>query len=250
MSELTNEWILKVLNSGELGLHGQFVLGSNYTLLVTVAFPCEAPDQTDEEALIAVYKPEQGERPLWDFEYGSLEKREVAAFLVSEALGWNLVPPIVYRTDGPYGPGSVQLYIEHDPNYHYFNFEPQDLARLQPVVAFDLIINNADRKGGHILKDPQDNLWLIDHGLCFHQQNKLRTVLWDFAGEPIPQALLEDMQNLLSGLQPGAAVRISLEALIQPEEVDALQQRIEQLLRTRIFPLPDERQRQYPWPPV
>jgi streptogramin lyase len=120
-----------------------------------------------------------------DFPRASLARREVAAYLVSEALGWRLVPPTVYRKDGPIGSGSLQLFIEHDPGYHYFTFSDADRQRLHPVAIFDLLINNADRKGSHLLLDPDGHLWLIDHGLCFHREDKLRTVIWDFAGEPI-----------------------------------------------------------------
>lgn len=242
--------ILNWLGEGELDLHGQFVLGSNYTLLVAVSNLAGGASSGRSGPVIAVYKPERGERPLWDFPYGSLAKREVAAYLVSEALGWGLVPPVVYRQNGPFGPGSVQIYIEHDPNYHYFNFEAEDVDRLRPVVAFDLVINNADRKGGHILKDTRGHLWLIDHGLCFHRDNKLRTVLWDFAGEPIPDALLADMDRLCTALQEDATLVNTLANLILPEEIRAMVRRIKRLLRKRFFPLPDENQRQYPWPPV
>jgi hypothetical protein len=248
VDSFTKQTILRSLRTGKLDLHGQFVLGSNYTLLVTVTDQGSGP--SDTEPFIAVYKPERGERPLWDFPYGSLEKREVAAYLVSEALGWELVPPSIYRQDGPYGPGSLQMFIDHDPNYHYFNFDDADVLRLKPVVAFDLLINNADRKGGHILKDQDDHLWLIDHGLCFHQQNKLRTVLWDFAGEPIPDDLLADIARFGKALKHDRALLEGLEKLLLPEEITAIDTRISRLLRTRFFPLPDETQRQYPWPPV
>jgi hypothetical protein len=118
----------------------------------------------------------------------------VAAFLVSEALGWRLVPPTVYRKKGPWGAGSLQYYIEHDPEYHYFNFTPEDLERLRPVVLFDLLINNADRKGGH-WRGTDGHLWLIDHGVCFHVEEKLRTVIWDFVDEDFPDALCQTWRS-------------------------------------------------------
>jgi hypothetical protein len=244
------ETILNCLATGALDLHGQFVLGSNYTLLVTVTDPHGLKAEEDADPFIAVYKPEKGERPLWDFPYGSLEKREVAAYIVSEALDWDLVPPSVYRQDGPFGPGSLQVFIDHDPEYHYFNFSPQDIARLRPVVAFDLIINNADRKGGHILKDPKGHLWLIDHGLCFHELNKLRTVLWDFAGEAIPPGLVADIERFSDALESDEELSSNLITLLSEKEITAMRRRVSRILRTRKFPLPDERQRQYPWPPV
>jgi uncharacterized repeat protein (TIGR03843 family) len=239
---LPKDTILNCLQTGQLDLQGQFVLGSNYTLLVTVITP---PEQ-----FVAVYKPERGERPLWDFPFGSLEKREVAAYFVSDALGWGLVPPVVYRQDGPMGPGSVQVYIEHDPNYHYFNFNKTDANRLRPAAVFDLLINNADRKGGHFLIDESRHIWLIDHGLCFHQQDKLRTVVWDFAGEPIPTTLLADVERFLQKLAADEMLQHNLGNMLRPEEIRSLRQRGERLLKTKLFPLPDEQQRQYPWPPV
>jgi uncharacterized repeat protein (TIGR03843 family) len=153
----SDEAILTALRSGELAVKGEFLWGSNYTFLVKVVHA--------GENLSGVYKPTRGERPLWDFPVASLARREVAAYLVSEAIGWRLVPPTVYRRNGPAGPGSLQLYIEHDPEYHYFNFSEDDLQRLRPVALFDLIINNADRKGSHILIDNDRHLWLIDHGI-------------------------------------------------------------------------------------
>ncbi len=140
-----------------------------------------------------MYKPTRGERPLWDFPPASLAGREVAAYLVSEALGWRLVPPTIYRKKGPLGPGSLQAFVEHDPEYHYFTFNESDRQRLRPVALFDLLINNADRKGSHVLLDEQDHMWLIDHGVCFHVEDKIRTVIWDFAGEPFPDALCSDL---------------------------------------------------------
>ncbi len=242
MDALAKEKLLENLQRGQLDLQGQFVLGSNATLLVSITSP--------NDPIIAVYKPERGERPLWDFPYGSLEKREAAAFVISEALGWELVPPVVYRQDGPYGPGSVQVYIEHNPNYHFFNFTEEDAARLRPTAAFDLLVNNADRKGGHIIKDVNNHIWLIDHGLCFHQLDKLRTVLWDYAGEEIPADLLHDLERCAKALQTDPELLEKLNQLLLPEEIQALLMRAERLLRDPVFPYPDEQTRQFPWPPV
>jgi len=147
-----------------------------------------------------VYKPQKGEMPLWDFPEESLAARESAAYLVSEALGWELVPPTIMRPDGPFGPGSYQYFIPHDPEQHYFTFDEAIHKRLRPTALFDLIINNADRKGGHILLGEDGHIWLIDHGLCFHAQPKLRTVIWDFSGQPIESPLLDSLQTLYDNL--------------------------------------------------
>jgi len=215
------------------------MLGSNYTFLVNVHY--------SRQELQAVYKPSKGEQPLWDFPDQTLAHREVAAYLVSQALAWCFVPFTTLREDGPHGPGSIQQYIEYDPNYHYFNFTKEDKARLQPVMLFDLLCNNADRKGSHVIfEEGTGKLWLIDHGLCFHEEDKLRTVIWDFAGEPIPDNLLEPLahlqldQNLLADLQPYLSSR----------EISALLARADTLVNTRVFPHPPEYRRAYPYPPV
>lgn len=227
------------LKQGILELKGQFMLGSNYTFLVNVYH--------EGQELQAVYKPFRGEQPLWDFPENTLAHREVAAYLVSEALDWKFVPYTALRADGPYGPGSIQQYIEYDPNYHYFNFSDEDKARLKPVMLFDLLCNNADRKGSHIIIEEGTNkLWLIDHGLCFHEDDKLRTVIWDYAGQPIPDELLASFaqlpsaQNLLADLQP----------YLSPAEISALVARAEALVSSGRFPLPPEHRRAFPYPPV
>lgn len=233
---------LETLHHGTIASRGKFLWGSNYTMLVEV--------QHGELGFPAVYKPTTGERPLWDFPSATLAAREVAAFLVSESLGWGMVPPTVYREEAPRGPGSLQMYIEHDPEYHYFRFTPEHLARLRPVAAFDLLINNADRKGSHILIDPEDRMWLIDHGICFHAQNKLRTVIWDFAGERIPDGICRDLAAFQNTLCSPSPLRERLEALLSPREVRALERRAELLLADGRFPDPSATYRPYPWPPV
>ncbi len=170
--------IQQVLENGEITLQGQFLLGSNYTFLVKVKY--------EDQLVDAVYKPMRGEQPLWDFPPASLAGREVAAYIVSEALGLGFVPATVLR-EGPFGPGSLQLHIDYNPNYHYFNFKAADRVRLVPVALFDLLVNNADRKGSHVFFQKRTRrLFSIDHGLCFHEEDKLRTVIWDFAGQTIP----------------------------------------------------------------
>ncbi len=234
--------ILTILQKGEMTLRGQFVHGSNYTFLASIVH--------QNQEYPAVYKPVRGEQPLWDFPAGTLSGREVAAYLVSEFLGWRLVPPTVYRRKAPLGPGSVQLYIEHDPQYHYFSFTPEDRQLLRPVVLFDLVINNADRKGGHVLMDENHHIWLIDHGICFHEEDKLRTVIWDFAGEPIPTDLLKDITRLLEELTQTGRLVESLTAYLSPAEIRALERRTRRLIENGCFPHPAPSRRPYPWPPV
>jgi uncharacterized repeat protein (TIGR03843 family) len=243
MSSFTDKnQILTALQKGEIDLQGQFLNGSNYTFMARLAY--EALD------VAIVYKPVRGEQPLWDFPNGTLAKREVAAYVVSEALGWELVPPTVYRRKGPLGAGSVQLYIEHDPEYHFFNFNEKDKQRLRPVAVFDLLVNNADRKGSHILMDADNHMWVIDHGLCFHEEDKLRTVIWDFGGQEIPIHLLDCLQKLHGQLQSKTDLTNQLQSLLQPGELVQLDRRTRHLLDNRRFPHPGSGHRPYPWPPI
>jgi uncharacterized repeat protein (TIGR03843 family) len=242
MPELEIPTVLNVLQYGEITIKGKFVWGSNYTFLAEVS-------QTGDMVL-SVYKPSRGERPLWDFPPSSLARREAAAYLVSEALGWELVPPTVYRKKAPIGPGSLQLFIDHDPEMHYFNLSDADRQRLRPVVLFDLLINNADRKGSHLLFDNNHHLWLIDHGICFHAEDKLRTVIWDFAGEPIPEALSDDLRNFHLKLEPSTNLFKQLKVLLSLQEIKALAARAKHLTSMRQFPQPDTEQRSFPWPPL
>jgi hypothetical protein len=189
----------------------------------------------------------RGEQPLWDFPPASLAGREVAAYMVSEALGFGFVPLTVLR-DGPYGPGSLQQYIEYNPDRHYFNFKPADRLRLLPVALFDLLINNADRKGSHVLFQKRTRrLFAIDHGLCFHAEDKLRTVIWDFAGDPIPVELLESLRSLRART---GELFTALGEYLLPEEVTALGSRLETLLANPVFPLPPQDRRAFPYPPL
>lgn len=238
--------VLTVLEKGSLSLKGEFLWGSNYTFLSQVAY--------ESCTLMAVYKPSRGERPLWDFPVASLARRETAAYLVSQGLGWDLVPPTVYRGDGPVGAGSLQLYIEHDPEYHYFNFDAADRQRLRPAVLFDLLINNADRKGSHVLKDEAGKLWLIDHGVCFHVEDKLRTVIWDFVGEPIPADLCAGLERYANSLIDSngklTAAAKPLLNYLSKGEVRAMIQRAEELVQAGVFPSPDPFRRAFPWPQI
>jgi len=237
-----NNIALTTLETGQITVTGEFMWGSNYTFAVEV--------RQAEQTLQAVYKPTQGERPLWDFPRASLAHREVAAYLVSNVLSWEFVPPTVYRKDGPAGPGSLQLYVDHDPEYNYFSFSPTDLQRLRPVALFDLLINNADRKGSHVLIDNTDHMWLIDHGISFHRDDKLRTVIWDFAGEPVPEEYCSSMISLETQLNPRTDFLRQLENHLNPQEIGALAKRTRGLLATMRFPNPEPNRRPYPWPPV
>jgi hypothetical protein len=240
--EISPGTLLTILENGRIELKGQFLLGSNYTFLVTVRHA--------GQEFPAVYKPQKGEQALWDFPPASLAGREVGAFLVSQMLGWNLVPLTVLR-DGPLGPGSLQQYIDYDPNYHYFTFKPAELDRLRPVALFDLLVNNADRKGSHILVEKRTRkLYLIDHGLCFHADDKLRTVIWDFAGEPIPSDLLSALSTFRADLARQGSSTATLGLYLNPEELAALQSRAKALLAAGQFPLPPEDRRAFPFPPI
>lgn len=241
-TELSVSDVLALLAKGTMEVQGMMPWSSNYTLLVTVR-------DGDLQGL-AVYKPRRGERPLWDFPRGTLCQREFAAFLLSEALGWSLVPPTVLR-DGPYGYGSVQLYIDCDQDAHLFTMQKEggyedQLARL---AAFDILSNNADRKSGHCLKGTDGRLWAIDHGICFHAEPKLRTVLWDFAGEPICEEIMADLRALREDVRNGGRFIRALEGLLAPEEVRAFRRRLDRLIETGCYPDPSAA-RHIPWPPV
>lgn len=228
--------IQTILTHGDYELRGQFMLGSNYTFLVDV--------QHEGETIQAVYKPSKGEQPLWDFPDNTLALREVAAYELSEALGFHIVPVTVYREDGPHGPGSLQQYIEYDVEYHYFNFSVEDKQKLRPVVLFDILANNADRKGSHVFfEDDTQRLFAIDHGICFHEEPKLRTVLWDFAGQAISDKLLAPLSSAANWVE-------RFEPYLSPIEIQALLLRAEELCESRIFPRPIQGRRAYPYPPI
>lgn len=229
-----------LLREGELrDAQGRLPWGSNYTLLMEIV-------QGDNLAY-AVYKPRRGERPLWDFPDGTLYQREVAAYEVSQMLGWQLVPPTIARS-GPYGVGMVQLFVPHDPEQHYFTFGDEQKQQLAQFALFDYIINNADRKGGHCLLSDDGKIWAIDHGVCFHTQYKLRTVIWDYAGMTIPDTLVNDIGELCEQIESGRGCE-RLNDLLTPIEVDALGKRIRQLMKSKSFPEAGMG-RSYPWPPV
>ena len=193
----------------------------------------------------AVYKFTRGERELWDFPPG-LWRREIAAFELSRLLGWDMVPPTIARPDAPLGEGSLQSFVDSDFAEHYFTLRDAGKhdAELRRIATFDLLANNADRKGGHILLAADGHLWGIDHGLCFATGRRLRTVMWDYAGEPIPAKLLEDIERVTkrSTLEP-------LAGLLDADELDELVVRAQRLAANPVFPEPIT-ERQFPWPLV
>ena len=239
---LTSKRVLHLLTHGEIEVEGLIPWSSNATLLVTV--------RDEDLTTLAVYKPQEGERPLWDFRYGTLGLREVASHLVCEALGWALVPPTVLR-QGPHGLGSVQFFIHAQEEAHFFTIQddPAYLEDLQRLAAFDVLANNADRKSGHCLVDLQGRLWAIDNALTFHADPKLRTVIWGFAGQPLPGNMLADLQTLHSILTGDSQLEQALHHLLDEQEVAALHRRLELLIEAGRFPEPGEG-RVLPWPLV
>jgi len=237
-----DQYPLNILEQGDISITGEFLWGSNYTFAVEIS--------SGDQVLQGVYKPTRGERPLWDFPRATLAHREVAAYLVSEALGWSFVPPTIFRDDGPIGPGSLQLHIDHDPEYNYFSFSKTDLQQLRPVAIFDYLINNADRKGSHVLFDQDGQMWLIDHGISFHQEQKLRTVIWDFAGDPIPEQLCSDLVQFEGQLLEGTHFHDRLGQYLVAQEITALAKRTRYLIASKKYPDSHPNRRPYPWPPV
>lgn len=233
------EETLRWLARGHLEIVGQMDRSWNQVFLVRV-------DDGSREGM-AIYKPRAGEYPLWDFPRGTLCLREVAAYRLSHVLGWPLIPPTVLR-DGPYGLGVVQQFIEADPEANYFTLKEKHRAALLPVALFDHLVNNADRKGGHLLLDPEGRIWAIDHALTFHAEPKLRTVIWDFAGEEVPAPYLEDLRRLKGELRAGRPLARQLSRLIRPKELEKLGERLEFLLSFRRFPHPDPHRVHLPWP--
>lgn len=242
---VTDDEALDLLADASLEPLGHIAVASNATLLCRVA---------GDDEVLAVYKPARGEAPLWDFPAGRLHRREVAAYALDRALGWGMVPPTVLRDDAPFGPGSVQLFVEHDPDRHYFALvtEPDPAIReqLQRMVVWDLVTNNADRKGSHVLIDDRGRLRLVDHGLTFHEEPKLRTVAWDFAGEPVAgedrAAVAALAERLDDDRDPSTR---QLCALLAPSEVVATARRARLVAELRRFP-PPTGPRPFPWPPL
>ena len=228
---------LALLSNAEIDIEGRMPWSSNATYLVNLSCNGEVVGQ-------AIYKPLRGERPLWDFEPG-LYRRELAAYRLSQAMGIDLVPPTVIR-DGPLGEGSMQWFVNADHQQHYFTIYEQNIhlhPRLREVAAFDLIANNTDRKSGHVLIDDKAHVWGIDHGLCFGADFKLRTVVWEFGGEAIPDDLVQVAARIVK------SVPLDIAALLADDEVEAMQERAKWVVEHREFPV-DESGRRYPWPLV
>ncbi|WP_448628678.1 SCO1664 family protein [Geodermatophilus sp. URMC 64] len=227
-----------LLADGEIDLEGRLLDASNVTLIGTI--------RTGTLEAECVYKPVAGERPLWDFPDGTLAGREVSAALVSEATGWRIVPPTVLR-DGPFGPGMVQLWVDGDPTVDLAAFVRQDHPALRRMAVFDAVVNNADRKGGHIIPMPDGHVYGVDHGICFSVDPKLRTLLWRWAGKPLPAEAVEVLERLQDGLLGDLGER--LHEHLTRREVRRTQQRVAELLRTRRHPEPSGDWPALPWPP-
>jgi uncharacterized repeat protein (TIGR03843 family) len=236
--------MLEILGQAPLDVQGLMPWSSNYTFLVIVG------QAEDGRQRLAIYKPCAGERPLWDFPDGNLCRREFASYLISQILGWPKIPPTVLR-NGPHGEGSVQLFVEAEYEIHYFNIRdiPAFKPQLQEMALFDYIVNNADRKGGHCLKDFRGQLWAIDHGLTFHTAYKLRTVIWDFCNQPIPDRLLKDLNHLHKLLTQSPEFCEILGKFINRSELHAFQKRVKTLLASGLFPDMSPG-RNVPFPPV
>lgn len=238
----TDESTLSALLSAEMELQGLMPWSSNYTFLTSL----HAPGQPE---ILAIYKPADGERPLWDFPERTLSHREFASYLVSQILGWPNIPATVLR-QGPHGLGSVQLFIEAEYEAHYFNMRdlPAFTEDFKNMALFDFIVNNADRKGGHCLKGADGTIWAIDHGLTFHTDPKLRTVIWEFSDEPISEARLNDLARLQNLLDNSELCQVLVD-VIAPQEIDAFKRRVAALVNSGKFPALRPG-RNVPYPPI
>jgi uncharacterized repeat protein (TIGR03843 family) len=258
---------LEVLSLGDIDIQGRIMPASNATFYATATLA--------ETTIECVYKPVAGERPLWDFPDGTLARREVAAYVVSEALAWNVVPPTVLRGDGPAGPGMLQAWREPDPGQDPVDLVPhgavpegylhvldaydgddrpvslvhEDCEPLRRMAVFDVVVNNADRKGGHVLPMDDGHRFGVDHGVAFHVDDKLRTVLWGWARDPLDGTDAADVEGLVERLSSsGAELAAVLAELLTPREVHATLVRCERLLRRGMMPVPSSGRPSIPWP--
>ena len=227
---------LELLNTGAITVTGRLVDASNATLFASI--------ESDKAQGQCIYKPIAGERPLWDFPDGQLAHREYAAFLISEFLSLHIVPPTVLR-DGPFGLGMVQLWIDIDEEIDLAQYFSQDDPQLRTMALFDAIINNTDRKIGHLLPDKSGHLFGCDHGVTFHSEYKLRTVLWQWAGEPLLDSEIEILQKAIYEF---AQIEDALNDYLTKDELVALEIRIRELLESGTFPLPNPDWPSIPWP--
>jgi hypothetical protein len=234
--------ILAALQGGELEVIGRLVGSSNNAMVVRV---------DGREDLLAVWKPTRGEQPLFDFPIGTLTRREVASYLVSEAIGWGIVPPTLLR-EGPYGEGMVQQWIDVDPEVDIVAMIMADDPRLRRVAVLDAVLNNTDRKGGHLLPIPGGHLYAVDHGVTFSVVPKLRTLLWAWEGEPFDAEERAGLERVRAGLDDGDAgsLAASLRDLLAAPEVEATRLRVDELLAAGIFPSPNPEWPAIPWPPI
>jgi hypothetical protein len=228
------------LREGEIKSCEPLPRGSNYVFLLSLA--------RNGKNTVAIYKPRRGEAPLYDFPEGTLYQREVAAYLVSQALGWFIVPPTIVRL-GPHGVGAVQWFVRVKPGTSYHTLAERYPSELRRLATFDWLVNNADRKAGHCLQGEDGRIWGIDHGLTFHVVPKLRTVIWDFSGQPVPGQLIADLQQLGKKLIKGGALTNTLSQLLDDEEVEALRERLSTILKRPVFPPWSGSYHSVPWPP-
>lgn len=229
--------VIDILRNGDVSVVGRLPWSSNFTFLVDV--------QLNENSVQAVYKPLEGEQDLWDFPE-ALYKREIAAYELSNALGWPNIPPTIERSENmPIGVGSLQLFIPADFEHHYFTLaeDEKHMDDFKRIAAFDLIANNTDRKSGHCLLGQDENIYAIDNGLCFHEHPKLRTVIWEFQGQLIPHELINDIERVRNDLPE------SLSKWLNEQEISTLFERMDWLISEPVFP-PLTSERQYPWPLV
>jgi uncharacterized repeat protein (TIGR03843 family) len=239
--EIDEDAALSLLAHGELEIEGRLVVASNATLYCMV--------RLDGAEAACVYKPVAGERPLWDFPSGTLSGREVSAYAVSKAAGWNIVPPTVYR-DGPFGPGMCQLWIDCDPDEDIIALaRREDHDGLRDMAVFDAVVNNADRKIGHLLPTSGGHLYGCDHGVTFAEEYKLRTVLWQWRGDPLPERAIEALRRLEAALEQ-EPLATELSSRLDEDEVTATRHRVDLLLKHRVHPYPPDGWPAVPWPPV
>ena len=236
--ELDLDSALTLLREGELSVEGRLMDASNATLYCSTTL--------DGLQAACVYKPVRGERPLWDFPDGTLAGRELSAYLVSEASGWDVVPPTVMR-EGPYGPGMCQLWVDIDENVDLQELARSDHPDLRRMAVFDAVVNNADRKGGHLLPRADGRVQGVDHGICFSTEDKLRTLLWQWRGLPLSDEAIEVLSRLRAELE--GPLGDGLDALLTRREVRRTRERVDRLLTTRCHPQPSPDWPAIPWPP-
>ena len=237
---------LEILRDGDIEVVGRIIGSSNNAMFVRVTLPCPDPGEPPR-VMEAIHKPTAGERPLDDFPDGTQTRREVAAYLVSEATGWGIVPPTLMR-DGPWGEGMIQAYIEPDPAVDVLDWINDDEPRLRRMAVFDAAVNNTDRKGGHILPiDGGRHVYGVDHGVCFSITPKLRTVLWAWRGEPLLPDELDGLARIRGALD--GSLGADLRPLLSRAEIRATVRRVDALLDRRRFPLPSPSWPAIPWPP-